>query len=50
MIVYRVISAFLPAHGTSPHMIEMEVGEVEVTVRPSGGEVEAVDIGGEYRV
>ncbi len=42
--VYCVISTFLPAQGTVPHMMEIEVGEVEVTVRPSGGEVGAVYI------
>ncbi len=43
---YRDISPFLSAQGTTPHMMEIEMGEVEVTVRLSGGEVGAAYIGG----
>ena len=43
-IVYSSVMIFLLVQGTVPHMMEIEVGEVEVTVRPSGGEVGAVYI------
>ncbi len=44
--MYWVILTFFPLQGTVPHMMEIEVGEVEVTVRPSGGEVGAVYVAG----
>ncbi len=43
--MYAWISAFFSVQSTSPHVMEIEVGEVEVTVRPSGGEEGAACIG-----